>query len=40
MKKDPFSINGAAEYQFIEFSPMNMMSDFHVLSEKINSVTF
>ena len=22
MKKDPFSINGAVEYQFIEFSPM------------------
>ena len=34
MKKDPFSIHGAAEYQFIEFSPMKYDERFSCFIRK------
>jgi len=34
MKNDPFSIHGAAEYQFIEFSPMKYDERFFMLYQK------
>ena len=37
MKSDPFYINGAAEYQFIEFLPLKWMSVSHALSNERHS---
>jgi uncharacterized protein YciI len=34
MNKDPFSINGAAEYQFIEFSPVKYDERFSCFVRK------
>ena len=34
MKNDPFSIHGAAEYQFIEFSPMKYDERFSCFIRK------
>lgn len=34
MKNDPFSIHGAAEYQFIEFSPMKYDERFSCFIKK------